>query len=297
MRRLLAFAGSVLFLFALLLLYVRPWYLSWGATDDERLFPLASDAIVPAASISETRVIAIHAPVDHVWPWLAQLGQDRGGFYSFDLLENIVGCEMPTEDVLRPERQQWKIGDRLWMYPPNKAGGAGFATLRIYEPGRVLGFGTRRVGTSLNEPEDGSWSFELVPTGADSTLLFVRGRGAPDRSLWGKAFDSAIFEPLHFVMEKRMMLGLRDVAEGHTRRRLENHVHIALWMITILTMVAAFVVAMRGTRIAGFVGVFTAAGVVFQMLTLGQPPIAIGATLTVIPIVLLWWILPRRLES
>lgn len=289
MRRVLAFAGSLLFLFVVVLLYVRPWYLSWGATDDERRFPLASDVIVPNASASETRVISIQASADHVWPWLAQLGQDRGGFYSFDLLENLVGCDMPVDDALKPDRQQWELGDRLWMYPPNKAGGAGFATLRVYQPGRVLGFGTRRVGTALSEPEDGSWSFELVPTGTDSTRLFVRGRGAPHRSLWGEAFDRAIFEPLHFVMEKRMMLGLRDLAEGHTRRRLENHVHIALWAITVLTMLAAVMAGMRRAHITGAVAAFTVAGLVFQILTLGQPPVAIGAALTVIPIGVLWW--------
>jgi hypothetical protein len=294
MRRVAAFVGSLAFLLAVTWLYVRPWYLGWGATDDERRWPMTSDSIVPNAAVSETRVITIHMPAVDVWPWLAQLGQDRGGFYSFDLLENLVGCEMPTEDVRRPERQQWTIGDRLWMYPANKAGGAGFATLRVYEPGRVLGFGTRQFGTSLNEPENGSWSFELVPIGASSTRLFVRGRGAPHRSLWGKVFDHAIFEPMHFVMEKRMLLGLRDVAEGHTRRRLENHVHIALWTLTLLTMALAFLAGMRRAKIAGAVLAFTVAGGVFQILTLGQPPIAIGAALTVVPMMMLWWTRPLR---
>jgi hypothetical protein len=96
----------------------------------------------------------------------SQLGQDRGGFYSYDILENLVGCAMPTTDRLLPERQSWQIGDKLWMYPPEKAGGIGFATLRVRVPGRALGLATRAPGTPLTAPEDGSWSFILEPLDA-----------------------------------------------------------------------------------------------------------------------------------
>ena len=152
----LALAGSLVALFLAFLLVVRPWYLRWGATDDETRRPLPGDAIIPNAAGQETRAITIRAPVERVWPWLAQIGQDRGGFYSFDLLENLVGCEMPTADVLRPDRQTWRLGDKLWMYPPNKAGGIGFATLRAYVPGRALGFSTHAPGSST-KVGDGSW--------------------------------------------------------------------------------------------------------------------------------------------
>ena len=124
---------------------VRPWYLQWGTSDIEARMALPGDEIIPRATQQETRAITIDAAADAVWPWLAQVGQDRGGFYSFDLLENMIGCRMPTVDVLRPEKQSWSLGDKLWMYPPEGAGGAGFATLRSYVPGRALGgeFSTR----------------------------------------------------------------------------------------------------------------------------------------------------------
>ena len=80
---------------------VRPWNLQWGASDSEARVALPGDEIIPRATQQETRGITIDAGADVVWPWLAQLGQDRGGFYSFDLLENVVGCRMPTVDVLR----------------------------------------------------------------------------------------------------------------------------------------------------------------------------------------------------
>ena len=272
--------------------FVRPWYQRWGTTSLEAVSELPGDDILPKTASRETRAIAIHASADRVWPWLAQLGQDRGGFYSFDLLENLVGCRMPTEDVLRPDKQSWEIGDKLWMYPPDKAGGMGFATLRTYVPGRALGFGTRMTGTPLSAPEDGSWSFTLIPLGDSATRFLVRGRGAPGRSLLGVAFDRSIFEPAHFAMERRTMIGIAQLAEGGSRHRLANHAQVVLWTITFGLFVAACVMVFRrrqwGLALLG-VG---ASAAVFQILTLRQPPPTVGAFLVAALVALIWW--PRR---
>src|SRR5688500_2728148 len=135
--RLFGLAGCFAALIGTFVIFVQPWFARWGATDYEVRKPLPGDEIIPSAASQETRAITINAPVAGVWPWLAQLGRDCGGFYSFDLLENLVGCEMPVVDRLLPERQEWKIGDKLWMYPETKAGGMGFATLRNFVPGEV----------------------------------------------------------------------------------------------------------------------------------------------------------------
>ncbi len=268
---------------------VRPWYLHWGTTVAERTAPLPGDEIVPNAGTQETRAVTIKAPVDSVWPWVAQIGQDRGGFYSYDLLENLVGCEMPTVDSLRPDKQQWALGDRLWMYPSTKADGAGYAVLRAYVPGRALGFATWFAGTTPTGPADGSWSFVLQPLSDSTTRLLVRGRGAPGRSLLGLAFDRSIFEPMHFAMEKRMMLGIEDLAEGSARHRYVNHAQVVLWFVTF----AMFVVGL-GSVFVGPVwrrkltGTVTAA-IVFQVLTLGQPPIDVAVLLVLVTGAVLWW--------
>ena len=268
---------------------IRPWYLQWGTTVAERTAPLPGDEIVPGAAVQETRAITIDAPVDAVWPWVAQTGQDRGGFYSYDLLENLVGCEMPTVDSLRPDKQQWVVGDKLWMYPSTKAGGVGYAVLRVYIPGRALGFGTYFAGTKPQGPEDGSWSFVLQPLSDSTTRLLVRGRGAPGRSLLGVAFDRSIFEPMHFVMEKRMMYGIEDLAEGRARHRYVNHAQVVLWAITFAMFVAGLVSVFVGPvwrrKLAGTV----TAAVVFQILTLGQPPIDVAILLMLITGAVLWW--------
>jgi hypothetical protein len=215
-RRLLALVASLALVAAAFSFLVRPWYLAWGATDEEQTRVLPGDEIISTAAAQVTRAITIHASTERVWAWVAQLGQDRGGFYSYDLLENLVGCRMPTKDYLRPDVQRWELGDKLWMYPPAKASGAGFATLRTFISGRALGFGTRAVGTSLDKPEDGSWTFVLEPVGPTTTRLLIRGRGAAGRSLLGAAFDRAIFESVLFVMERRTMIAIKQLAESGT---------------------------------------------------------------------------------
>lgn len=286
--RLGALAACLGGLVAWFFLVTRPWYQNWGSTSQEQLSVLPGDEIVPWAAGQETRAITIYAPAERVWPWLAQLGQDRGGFYSYDLIENLVGCDMPTEDRLRPEKQTWQVGDKLWMYPPGKAGGMGFATLRAFVPGYALGFGTRMYGTSLVEPENGSWAFLLERQGERRTRLLARGRGARGRSLLGLAFDRSIFEPLHFVMERRMMLGIKDLAEGRDRGRLRNHLQVALWTLAFGLVLAAPVLVLRRSRWWRPLAGFAAAAVAFQYLSLGQPPVPIGILCVLAVAAILW---------
>ena len=281
-RRLLVLIGGLAIIGGAFAFFVRPWYLRWGATNVELQQVLPGDEIVGDRATEETRAITIHANVDTVWPWLAQLGQDRGGFYSYDILENLVGCKMPTEDRLRPDAQQWRLGDKLWMYPPDRAGGVGFATLRVYVPGRAMGFGTRMTGTALSEPENGSWSFVLQRIDQQTTRLLVRGRGTTGRSLLGVWFDRSVFEPAHFVMERRMMIGLKQLAEGGDRGRLWNHAQVVLWVVTFGLFIAAMIGVLRGQSWRRPLAGMIAAAAVFQVLTFGQPPVPIGLVLVLI---------------
>jgi len=197
-------------------------------------------------------------------------------------------------DRLHPDRQTWHLGDSLWMYPRDRAGGAGFAVLRGYIPGRVLAFGTHVPGAPAGV-EDGSWSFVLEPLGDSATRLLVRGRGAVGHSLLGVAFETAIFEPVHFVMERRTMIGIAQLAEGRDRGRIANHVQVLLWTITFGMFVAAAVmVVRRRSWVRPLVG-FVASAAVFQVLTLGQPPVWVGLVLVAGLGALLWW--PTRART
>ena len=73
---------------------LRRWRVRWGATDAEVGAHLPGDELMPRADRSTTRAMTIAAPPDQVWPWIVQMGQGRGGLYSYDVLENLIGCDI-----------------------------------------------------------------------------------------------------------------------------------------------------------------------------------------------------------
>lgn len=93
----------------------RPLMYNWGATDAEVAAELPGDELVQPGSVRTTRGITIAAPPEAVWPWLAQIGEDRGGFYSYDWLERLVGTHIHNADTVHPEWQNVKVGDTVWL--------------------------------------------------------------------------------------------------------------------------------------------------------------------------------------
>ncbi|HXU04784.1 MAG TPA: hypothetical protein VN903_27665 [Polyangia bacterium] len=274
-----ALLGCLGVLLAVYFSIARPWFRRWGATDAEVSMPLPGDEIVPAATSSETRAITIGAPARDVWPWLAQMGQDRGGFYSYDVLENLFGCEMPSVDWLDPRLQRWKLGDKMWMYPPRKAGGIGFAVLTVYQPGRALGFATRALGASATAPPAGSWSFVVQQIDGVSSRLLFRGRAIGPLRSFAALFNVAVFEPVHFAMERRTMEGIKALAEGRTLSPVRDGVQVALWAILFVAFMVSGALVLAGRHVGRHLITFTAAGFLFQLLTLTQPSPLIGIAL------------------
>ena len=99
------------------LLLARPRHLRWGATDEESSAPLPGDELIASPDLTATRAITVRAAVEEVWPWIAQLGQGRGGFYSYDILENLVGCGIHSADRILPEWQTIQVGDEVKLHP------------------------------------------------------------------------------------------------------------------------------------------------------------------------------------
>src|SRR5438270_6783401 len=83
-------------------LAMRLWFLNWGATDEEVARDWPGDEMAPAAASVATRAITIHAPAEAVWPWIDQIGQERGGFYSYSWLENLFGARIHNADRILP---------------------------------------------------------------------------------------------------------------------------------------------------------------------------------------------------
>ncbi|MGZ3602035.1 MAG: SRPBCC family protein [Ktedonobacterales bacterium] len=171
---------------------IRPWMLRWGATAAERRESLPGDALVPDPATTSTLAITVDAPVIAVWPWLAQIGQDRAGFYSYEWLENLAGCRMRNADHIYPEWQHRHIGEVVklhWAY--------GYP-VAAFEPGRAL------VLAGCN------WAFVVEPLDEGHTRVLVRGRKARG---WDAAYDVLLIELPHFLMERKMLIGLKRRAE------------------------------------------------------------------------------------
>ena len=286
--RLAAFASGVAVLVAVFFGAARPWYLGWGATEAEKGMRLPGDDIVQRATSQETRAIAIRAPAEAVWAWVAQIGQDRAGFYSYKVLEDLAGCEMPDVQELNPALQRWQVGDKLWMYPPQKLHGMGHAVLQVLQPGRALGFATRQIGTPGDAPYDGSWSFIVRPVDRGSSRLLFRGRGTGPNNVFATAFTVFGFEPIHFAMERRTLETIKLLAEGGRPRPAMNNLQVLLWTVTFACFVASAALLLAGRRPARRLGTMLAAGLLFQLLTLVQPSPLLGLPIVIGLVAAVW---------
>lgn len=289
--RLVRFLGVVAALvvsFALCLLVWLPSHRNWGATNEEIARALPGDDLVPNAGSSETRALTIAAPVERVWPWLTQLGQDRGGFYSYTILENLVGCRMPDVDVLDARLQTWRAGDQLWMYPREKMNGVGGAEMVLHEPGRALVFATHPFGME-RRIGDASWGFVVEPIDAQTTRLLVRGRAVAQPRFFWRAFDLLFFQPAHFVMERKMMTTVKSYAEGGRRTPMGNDVEVACWTALFVMFVTSGAFALGKRSFARSMVAMLAAAFAFQTLTFVQPGPWIALLVTLVVGVIVPW--------
>jgi hypothetical protein len=171
--------------------WMRPSMRRWGAADAELEMALPGDETVPATGVQQTHAVHVEAPADAVWPWIAQIGQDRGGFYSYAWLENLAGCRMRNADAIHPEWQRREVGETVLLHPVS-----GLKVLR-FEPGRALVL-------------EGGWSLHVEPDGPSSCRVLARFR-APD-GLAGTVYGLLLELP-HFLMERRMLLEIKRRAE------------------------------------------------------------------------------------
>lgn len=203
---------------------MRWWMRDWGSTEAERRKRLPGDEIIEDVMTHHTKALTIEAPPEAVWPWLVQIGDRRGGFYSYDWLERATGTVHYTEGThsatrIHPELQDVKVGDHI----DTASIGTGFrvgAPVTVVEPNHALVVG--------------SWAFVLEPLPEGRTRFFVRERypgwirmAIPKRfgilRALGGAIDYLFGEPLHFVMERKMMLGLKERVEGTSHGAAPKH--------------------------------------------------------------------------
>ncbi len=182
----------------------RRWQLRWGANSQEATARLPGDDLVAAPDLVATRAITIRARPVEVWPWIVQLGQKSGGFYSYDMLENLVGCDIHSADQIVPAWQHVTVGDAVHLAPE--------VALRVAEvqPSRAFVLSGEVPMGEAAPPYDFSWSFVL--DGQESTTrLIVRERYA-----YTRAWAPLLVEPvaiISFLMSQKMLRSIRDRAE------------------------------------------------------------------------------------
>jgi hypothetical protein len=184
----------------------RPWCVQWGATADEATRRLPGDDLVVEPDLVTTRAITIAANPESVWPWLVQMGPGRGGVYTYDWVENLLGLGVHSVDTLLPEFQHLEIGDAQRL-------GASGPVLRaaVVDPAEAM----------VLRSDDGlwTWAFVLVAGGAGTRLISRNRIVLPRDTAFTRWFYTYAMEPGSLIMERRMLLGIKERAERLDDRR------------------------------------------------------------------------------
>jgi len=186
---------------------LRGWRRRWGSTEQERALRLPGDELVAEPQWIYDHAVTIDAPRSAVWPWLVQLGQGRGGFYTYEWLENLVGCQIHNVLEIRPELQDLRVGDTIITHGRS---GFGPPVTRI-EPERALVLG----GPPNENGSQSTWAFHLIDGPGRTTRLLERGRGVAGKGLREKlGFGPYLLDPIGFVMSKKMLRTIKKLVEA-----------------------------------------------------------------------------------
>jgi hypothetical protein len=202
-------AGALAYAFT-----IRPRMLRWGATEEEAHGALPGDEIVRTPRYACTHAVTIDATPAEVWPWIAQMGQGRGGLYSYTWLENLFRCRMHNADDIVPELLTIQPGDEIRLVPEDHVADLRYEVVRA-EPEGVLVL--KGPGEPVAVLESGfpycSWAFVLREREDGTTRLLARSRSDFSPTFYGYLWNKYGLEPVHFLMERKMLLGIKQRAE------------------------------------------------------------------------------------
>jgi hypothetical protein len=220
--------GAAFITFALLTPFLRPRRSRWGATDAEVKKKLPGDELMPHPKWGYTHAVTLKAPVAEVWPWIVQMGQGRGGFYSYEFLENLVGCDIHNADRIIPEFQQLKVGDEIKLAAKSPG-----LPVAVVEPNHalVLHVKAKTLITGGAKYEEATpqkyfstnWLWVLKKIDERTTRLISRflmdySPGLGNRLTYG----TCLVEPISFVMSRKMLLEIKKRAESLAQKNLKN---------------------------------------------------------------------------
>ena len=210
--------GVMIIIACYLTLFLKPLRDRWGLKKEDLNKTFPGDEIIAKPNNQFTHAIAIDAPREKVWCWVAQMGQGRGGFYSYEALENLTGLNIYNADRILPEFQNPKLGD-LIPFGPNDA-----YPLVVCEPGKAMAIGLSfdmDKGTPFN-PEvtpfpknyfQLTWLWHVESVDAYHSRFYSRNRVVYNPSLKNKLMMGLLFESIVFAMDRKMCLGIKKRAE------------------------------------------------------------------------------------
>lgn len=208
MKKLLKIVGVLagLGLVAMLIMFaLLPWMDRWGATTEEIAASFPGDELVASPRVFYNRAVTIHATPEEIYPWIVQLGAERGGMYSYEWFEtNILRCELINADRIHEEWQNLKVGDPVKMCPGTS--GPPPYEVAMLEPNQAVVLGHQENGIWSDV-----WQFVLIPQPEGATRLILRSRDAKEGWLWDA------IRPGEFIMMRGMLLGIKERAEGLAR--------------------------------------------------------------------------------
>jgi len=193
---------------------IRPWFLDWGAPQKIQELTLSGDHFTDGGHHS--RAVLIDASPDVLWPWIMQLGQERGGFYSYTFLENLFRADMHNVYAWRPELQQPRLaGDTIWLADEERYNGAGYqivAQINPYESFVMVG-GEDYARIVQGQKAKGLWAIYLYPEDRKLTWLIARSSNSPGMPRGDRFLRYLTFEVPHFIMEQKMLRTVKHLAE------------------------------------------------------------------------------------
>lgn len=198
---------------AALLYAARRFYRNWGTTKEECRMSLPGDKLVDAPVIQTTEGVWIDAPASAVWPWLVQMGQDRGGLYSYESLENLVGLRYHNADRIHPEWQRLAPGDLVRLAPKGWMGireGIALSVVEVVAQQAIV----LRAAQS-DHALDAVWSFHLVPHWEDRCRLLIRSRTRVRHP--GDMLALELTGPVKALVTRGMLLGIKRRAQSQSQ--------------------------------------------------------------------------------
>ena len=201
----------------------------WGASPSEVAAQLPGDELIPTPRWSFTHGITIHAPARQVWPWIAQIGQGRGGFYSYQTLENLAGCQIHNVAEIHPEWQHPQVGQEIKLHPESAA----MQIALVRPPWALVLHGAPYQSEQRDQPDQpdqqsqpaqaafatSTWQFALYEPEDGTTRFLMRGRSDYSDELMNRLFFGPFpMEPIQHVMSRRMMKEIKRLAERHAER-------------------------------------------------------------------------------